>query len=231
MMETPIGDLISQDDTNNKLCPPDSMEIESDESFSSVNESEGGLDTMEKVDTLIGGARVISNKVKRNDDEQSATKTEANQPNNYHNLEKDQASAISLDPDDEDLDEIISYSHDGNYDSSHKTFSFSLPFGNTNFRSSSPLAIFKTVLPKTPDEFIKKNLRKNEIRQKLKKSTSISSLEEIELFKYERGIDNSRLRAVKESLEMDALKNSIKQITADPFDKTHDGYYLSLIHI
>lgn len=228
MMGTPATDLISDNDKYNKQCLSVSSDSGSDVSFFSVNESEGELDTMEKVDTLIGGARVISNKVEKDSDsEQRGRKKETTGPNNYHNLEEKQASAISLDADDEDLDEIISYSHDGNYDSSHKTFSFSLPFGNTNFRSSSPLAIIKTVLPKTPDEFIKKNLRKNEIKQKLKKSTSISSLEEIELFKYERGIDNSRLRAVKESLEMDALKNSIKQITADPFDKTHDGYYRS----
>ena len=89
------------------------------------------------------------------------------------------------------------------------------------------MAILKTVLPKTPDEIIKEISRKNEIRLKLKKSNSISSLEEMELFKDEKGIDNSRIRAFKKSLEMDALKNSFKQITADPFDKTHDGYYRS----
>ncbi|CAI4034496.1 hypothetical protein SMKI_10G2890 [Saccharomyces mikatae IFO 1815] len=229
-MRKVVCNLISEDERYNEELLPASRNSCSDVSSSSVNEAEGELDTIEKVDTLIGGARVISNRVEStSDDEQAARKKESVQPwNDYHeNIELTQASTISLDPDDEDLDEIISYSHNGNYDNSHKTFSFSLPFGNTNFRSSSPFAIIKTVLPKTPDEFIRKNLRKNEIKQKLKKSNSISSLEEIELFKDEKGIDNSRIRAVKESLEMDALKNSIKQITADPFDKTHDGYYRS----
>ncbi|CAI4043976.1 uncharacterized protein SKDI_10G2980 [Saccharomyces kudriavzevii IFO 1802] len=231
-MERLTDDPIPKDDRCSEQFLVDSLKSDSDSDTSSspVSEDEYGLDTVEKVDTLIGGARVISNKVESASDDEQGTRNEKllqSSNDNHHDIEKEQANVITLDSDDEDLDEIISYSHNGHYDSSHKTFSFSLPFGNTNFRSSSPLAIIRTVLPKTPDEFIRKNLRKNEIRQKLKKTKSISSLEEMELFKYEKGIDNSRIRAFKDSLEMDTLKNSIKQITADPFDKTHDGYYRS----
>lgn len=125
MMGTPATDLISDNDKYNKQCLSDSSDSGSDVSFFSVNESEGELDTMEKVDTLIGGARVISNKVEKDSDsEQRGRKKETTGPNNYHNLEEEQASAISLDADDEDLDEIISYSHDGNYDSSLKLSPF-----------------------------------------------------------------------------------------------------------
>lgn len=55
MMGTPATDLISDNDKYNKQCLSDSSDSGSDVSFFSVNESEGELDTMEKVDTLIGG--------------------------------------------------------------------------------------------------------------------------------------------------------------------------------
>ncbi|CAI1521348.1 hypothetical protein SEUBUCD646_0J02890 [Saccharomyces eubayanus] len=229
-MRNPTVDASGQDDKCSEESLANSINSNSNFSSSSEGGNECEFGRVEKVDTLIGGRRVINSNVEsanNNDQETRTAEPLQSSINSRQNSEKERVNFIPLDNDDEELDKIISYTPDGGFDSSHKTFSFSLPFGNTNFKSNSPLAIFKTVLPKTPDEIIKDISRKNAIRLKLKKSNSISSLEEMELFKDEKGIDNSRLRAVKKSLEMDALKNSLKQITADPFDKTHDGYYRS----
>lgn len=230
VMGNPIVDVVGQNDNCSEESLVNSMNSNSDISSSSVGENEYEFSTVEKAETLIGGTRVISNNLESaNDDDQETRTKEPLQSSidSHRNLKKEHATFIPLGNDGEDLNKIISCTRDDGYDSSHKTFSFSLPFGNTNLKSNSPMAILKTVLPKTPDEIIKEISRKNEIRLKLKKSNSISSLEEMELFKDEKGIDNSRIRAFKKSLEMDALKNSFKQITADPFDKTHDGYYRS----
>ena len=65
---------------------------------------------------------------------------------------------------------------------------------------------------------------KSEIKQKLKKTNSISSLEELELYKDQKGIENVRNKAIKESIGIEAVKHQIKQITIDDSARTPDGY-------
>ncbi|CAB4255632.1 similar to Saccharomyces cerevisiae YJR098C Putative protein of unknown function [Maudiozyma barnettii] len=65
---------------------------------------------------------------------------------------------------------------------------------------------------------------KSEIKQKLERTNSISSLEELELYKDQTGIENVRNKAIKESLGIDAVRNQIKQITISDTTKTADGY-------
>ncbi|GMM55653.1 hypothetical protein DAKH74_022690 [Maudiozyma humilis] len=65
---------------------------------------------------------------------------------------------------------------------------------------------------------------KSEIKQKLEKTNSISSLEELELYKDEKGIENVRNKAIKESIGIEAVKHQIKQITIDDSARTPDGY-------
>ncbi|SMN21037.1 similar to Saccharomyces cerevisiae YJR098C Putative protein of unknown function [Maudiozyma saulgeensis] len=65
---------------------------------------------------------------------------------------------------------------------------------------------------------------KSEIKQKLERTNSISSLEELELYKDQTGIENVRNKAIRESLGIDAVRNQIKQITISDATKTPDGY-------
>lgn len=65
---------------------------------------------------------------------------------------------------------------------------------------------------------------KSEIKQKLERTNSISSLEELELYKDQTGIENVRNKAIKESLGIDSVKNQLKQMTISDDTKTPDGY-------
>lgn len=65
---------------------------------------------------------------------------------------------------------------------------------------------------------------KQQIKKKLKKTNSISSLEELELYRDETGIENVRNKAIKESLGIVKIKHQLKQIRMDDDDKTRDGY-------
>lgn len=87
-------------------------------------------------------------------------------------------------------------------------------------KDTSPLSRSKTVAvldQETPSI-------KSEIKQKLERTNSISSLEELELYKDEKGIENVRNKAIKESLGIDSVKNQLKQMTISDATKTPDGY-------
>lgn len=116
--------------------------------------------------------------------------------------------------------------------SSHKIFTFSLPFGGRNLLPSSPLSsLKKTLLPgssnggdtddKTPPS------RKQAIKLKLQRQESITSVEEIQLFKHQKGIDNVRARAVKRAFTPGALFNTLRSLSLDRNTTTHDGYAVS----
>lgn len=112
-------------------------------------------------------------------------------------------------------------------DDSHKIFTFSLPFGGKPLRTSNPItSLVTSLLPNDIDnknsEF--SNINKEEIKRKLRRSDSITSLEEMALFNDEKGIDNVRARAFKKTFEMESLKQTLKSITAAPGKCTHDGY-------
>ena len=116
--------------------------------------------------------------------------------------------------------------------SSHKIFTFSLPFGGRNLLPSSPLSsLKKTLLPgssnggdtddKTPPS------RKQAIKLKLQRQESITSVEEIQLFKHQKGIDNVRARVVKRAFTPGALFNTLRSLSLDRNTTTHDGYAVS----
>ncbi|CCD24363.1 uncharacterized protein NDAI_0D00490 [Naumovozyma dairenensis CBS 421] len=104
----------------------------------------------------------------------------------------------------------------------HTIFSFSLPFGSTNLIPSTPITIIKNILV-TENE-------KEKIKTKLKRNGSISSLEERMLFQDDYGIDNGHVRAVKETLRIDSLRSSIRQLKVAESNgtaRTKDGYLLT----
>ncbi|EDO19066.1 hypothetical protein Kpol_2000p31 [Vanderwaltozyma polyspora DSM 70294] len=97
---------------------------------------------------------------------------------------------------------------------SNNVFNFSLPFGGNSISAKkSPLSSLKTML--SADVFTEDCYKKEEIRSRLQRQDSISTLDEITMYKDERGMDNVRTIALKESLQMDSLKNTIKGITRD----------------
>lgn len=113
-------------------------------------------------------------------------------------------------------------------DTSHKIFTFTLPLGGNSLLPSRSLSSFVSSLlpgdsPSTQDERLQ-HLNKEQIKEKLKRSDSITSLEEMALFNNEKGIDNVRARAFKKTFEMESLKQTFKNITAAPGEYTYDGY-------
>ncbi|CCH58368.1 hypothetical protein TBLA_0A05750 [Henningerozyma blattae CBS 6284] len=72
------------------------------------------------------------------------------------------------------------------------------------------------------DEIITES--KQEIKHKLIRQNSITSLEELALFDDEKGITNVRNAAFKKTFQLDTLKHSIKNIVEDPNAMSADGY-------
>ncbi|CAL9728664.1 hypothetical protein MOUN0_E03004 [Monosporozyma unispora] len=156
------------------------------------------FEKMEQANQLIGGATI-------------ATKAqEANKKTHYISIE---------DVDDEDTKEFKEYK---NFNKDHKVFAFSMPLGqNTNTASDvSPISQFKTIKPENPtDEEVCK------IKHKLKKTSSIDSLEEFLLFSNETGVKNGRAEAIKGVLPTKDIKRQVKSMTIDANEQTSDGYY------
>ena len=82
-------------------------------------------------------------------------------------------------------------------------------------------------MPPVKDKEAKSLLSFNKCQNKDIKirKNSISSLEELNMYKNEKGIENVRSMAIKESFALDGLKNSIRLITLDDNAKADDGYY------
>lgn len=108
--------------------------------------------------------------------------------------------------------------------STHKIFTFSLPFGGTSMFPSLTLPnIVSSIIPgDTEDDDY--GLDKHKIKEKLKRSDSITSVEEMALFSDTKGIDNVRARAFKKTFELESLKHTLNNIRSSPGDSTYDGY-------
>lgn len=108
--------------------------------------------------------------------------------------------------------------------STHKIFTFSLPFGGTSMFPSLTLpSIVSSIIPgDTEDD--DDGLDKHKIKEKLKRSDSITSVEEMALFSDTKGIDNVRARAFKKTFELESLKHTLNNIRSSPGDSTYDGY-------
>lgn len=123
---------------------------------------------------------------------------------------------ISLeDEDDEDTRAMKNYK---GFNKDHKVFAFSLPLGTSNNENAdvSPINQFKTMKTK-PGKI-------NEIKNKMKRSDSINSLEELIMYQDISGASGSRNEAVKKVFGMDDLKHSLKQATLEGTELTDDGY-------
>ncbi|SCU99365.1 LAME_0G02894g1_1 [Lachancea meyersii CBS 8951] len=108
-------------------------------------------------------------------------------------------------------------------------FTFNLPFGGKSLIPISPLSsLRKTLLPaSSSDNAHTKSRRK--IKLKLQRQETISSVEELELFQNQKGIDNVRARAVKRALKPGAFLSTIKSLSTDQQTTTLDGYSLGRI--
>ena len=98
-----------------------------------------------------------------------------------------------------------------------KIFTFSLPFAGTSTSQLSPLTTLKSIIPyQNKYELFSSEKSdipsKHEIKQKLRRQESISTIEEITLFQGETGNENVRSLALKETFQIDVLKNPFKSI-------------------
>lgn len=119
---------------------------------------------------------------------------------------------------------VEGHKNDQKPESTHKIFTFSLPFGGTSIFPSLTLpSIMSSILPGEP-EADNNGLLKHEIKEKLKRSDSITSVEEMALFSDTKGIDNVRARAFKKTFELESLKHTLNNIRSSPGECTHDGY-------
>ncbi|GAV48484.1 hypothetical protein ZYGR_0I07810 [Zygosaccharomyces rouxii] len=109
---------------------------------------------------------------------------------------------------------------------SHKKFTLSLPFSNNSSQGSTVASLVSSFLPHESKEDVKREAIKN----KLKKTSSISTLEEEILFQDEKGADDVRKRAVKKTFELESLKHALHTIRALRHQRTDDGYHYERVH-
>lgn len=110
---------------------------------------------------------------------------------------------------------------------SHKIFTFSLPFGGTKqTEQQQQLSDHINTNSSNSDDSNNNNksITKHDIKNKLMRSNSISSLEEQILFNDESGIFNVRNEAIKKSFQFDSLRYSIKYLIEDSNNLTDDGF-------
>jgi len=91
------------------------------------------------------------------------------------------------------------------YKNNHKIFTFSLPFGGNPLSLLPSLKNFRNTLPiigtnDDEDDDLAAHFSRQDIKYRLKKQETISTMEESYLFKNKKGADNTRLRAVKRAL-------------------------------
>lgn len=102
---------------------------------------------------------------------------------------------------------------------SNKKFTLSLPFINQSTQGSTVSSKVNSLLHESKDDD-----QREFIKNKLKKTSSISTIEEEILFQDEKGADDVRKRAVKKTFELDSLKHALNNIRALTHQKTEDGY-------
>lgn len=112
---------------------------------------------------------------------------------------------------------------EGNLDSNDKVFSFTLPFGVTNFSESniaeSLLSSLKSSIPfLRDDEEEKEEMERLKIRDKMKRFDSVSTMEEALLYKDTKSFGNTRLEAVKKALTPSIISSPVPGYNDDVFD-------------
>ncbi|CCF59123.1 hypothetical protein KAFR_0G00900 [Kazachstania africana CBS 2517] len=125
------------------------------------------------------------------------------------------------DRNDEDTNELKNYK---NFNKDHKIFAFQFPLGANNKVSNQSVSMFKPVSPLDTASSLEKDVKRMELKEKLKRSDSLDSLEEMLLFENEKGNDNARGRAIKQTMGMENLRQQFKQMTMDEAEMTKDGY-------
>lgn len=111
------------------------------------------------------------------------------------------------------------------YKNDHKIFTFSLPFGGNPLSLLPSLKNFRSTLPiigsnSDQEDELTSNLSKEDIKYRLQKQQSISTLEESYLFKDKKGADNTRFRAVKRALTPNIAIEAMQFLSND--DKKHE---------
>ncbi|AQZ14123.1 YJR098C [Zygosaccharomyces parabailii] len=99
---------------------------------------------------------------------------------------------------------------------SHKRISLLPPFP----QSASINTLLTSILPGESKEEMKKNL----IKEKLRRNEDLTPSEEELLFSGATGADNVRKRAVKKTFQLESLKHAIHSIKALRGTRTNDGY-------
>ncbi|KAL3230209.1 hypothetical protein RNJ44_01572 [Nakaseomyces bracarensis] len=211
--EYPSEMLVKQDSNESQLSA-DSLDMEENNYVYQGIENDWDFDIME-ADALIGGNNIA--------DETEELSDQLTPEEREKVLKRQQEYAnrvISFDNDDEEIDKVKEYGQAHHYNSSQKVFAFSMPMGaNSN---QTPMAVLNQVSEE----------RKAELKEKLRRNESITSLEEFELYKDEKGINNSRTETVMKTFQVDGLKTSFAKMTMDADKKTHDGYsYARLLNI
>lgn len=176
----------------------------------------------EQANSFIGGSAVISRANSRN------------RRGSHHSLFEEEEEDGSI----EDTSGELS---SGEIDEtpSHKIFTFSLPFGGKNLLPVSPLSSLKALLSNdqtindvataehTDDKKVVK-LNREDIKLKLKRQDSITSIEERFLFANNKGVENVRSKAVKHVFKPEAILNALKSFSnTNPNAVTKDGYSIS----
>lgn len=212
--EYPAEALVKQD-SNESDQSMDSLDMEDSNYVYQGVETDWDFDIME-ADALIGGNNI--------DDQTEELSDQLSPEEREKILEKQKEftakHVISFDNDDEEIDKVKEYGQAHHYNSSQKVFAFSMPMGASS--NATPV----TVLNQVSEE------RKAELKEKLRRNESITSLEEFELYKDEKGITNTRAETVMKSFQVDGLKTSFAKMTMDGEKKTHDGYsYARLLNI
>ncbi|OWB82412.1 hypothetical protein B5S33_g1038 [[Candida] boidinii] len=109
-------------------------------------------------------------------------------------------------------------------ESNDKVFSFTLPFGVTNFSENniaeSLLSSLKSSIPflKDPEEE-KEEMEVMRIREKMKRFDSISTMEEALLYKDTKSFGNTRLEAVKKAFTPSIISSPVPGYNDDVFDQ------------
>lgn len=177
-------------------------------------ETDFDFETMEEAERVIGGDEV---------DDLAAE---------YSDVVSGDVQVLSLDSEDEDIDELQDFGAKPAEQSEkgQKVFSFSMPMGGA---APGPGATSKEhknrpkrmrAPPRTPQQIAKYESRKNEIKEKLKRNVSLTSLEEQILYQDETGIVSSRNEVVLKAFGLGSLRDSLKTVATDPNKRTRDGY-------
>lgn len=208
------GTSSSELNFNGSTTPDDMDELGS--SYDSTQEY-----YVEQAESFIGGSAVIS---------RTSTKPRTG---SRHSLYEDTE-------DDQDNDDFVIPATNFPKDriseplSSHKIFTFSLPFGGKNLLPTSPLSSLRAFLSndqisddnksESTDES-KDHLTRHDIKLKLRRQESITSIEERYLFANNKKMQNVRAKAVKNALMPDMLINAVKNLsTTNTNTVTTDGF-------